>query len=1038
LSLSVSAADLDTYSAPLLGLDVLKQQKQIKAELVRTFLPLAGRKLSRQLVVQTMSSNLASDPGLIEALATDTALLSDPTNAGQSLLGAFLGVGQQGVSASYYDGSATLQASGIAATTDTADPTNSKPPAASAHFEGYLQVPTDGPYRFFAELGDVGATASLSLDSPDPSALLNNPIISPTVKAAKPGDEISGFVQLKGGVAYQFSVDFSALGAHGASLLIQGETLPKGPLSQITLYPQQSVVSFMRARTLLSKVVQILQVTGLDLREVTWLVANAAQFGNLRFSALPTQSSDDSPANAVALFSQFLTLAEYADLRKGPAGGSDGLVDVFQAAAQTSPQEPNTPWTIFANLTRRDPKIVIDVVSALGTEPHFANNLGIRRVWEALQIIQIVGIRGSSLTASTLIASPQPPTSPSPDQIATGFKNAVRARFTPATWRPIAQSVFDKLRQKKRDALAAYLVNALVLESSNQLFEYFLVDSGMEPVVQTSRLRLALSSVQTFIQRCLLNLENANGQAALNVFPGGIDADWWEWMKRYRVWQVNREIFLFPENWMEPELRLDKSDLFQALESTLLQGDVTNDLVETALYTYLQGLDTRARLDVVATYLEQNPNDAHLSTLHVVGRTFDGTPKYFYRTYSSGTWTAWETVTPNIQGDHIVLAVWRGKLNLFWVTFSLQPRANDSVGKDSPQSLSTKPISTAQAQLQYQLQLHWSDYGKGKWSDPIVSNPTHYDPVPVEDWLDDSRMVYIHVSKETPKDGSEGAIRIVLNFPTADPDAPPSYSTYIPSGPPPTPPNYMFRITGKNCELLLSSAPAESMPGTPYSAKTIKATVRTGKSSLTASFQGKISSDGSSTGDTENILQTLGDFALLSCSNPVSASAFLDPNEPQYQEAGTLISPFFYKDIGNISNVSDSHLTFFVQPSLTEKTSMEWDGPAIPPLAPEENWADASVLSQISVRSQAAITGPAPVEAGDAVYSRFPMQNVVDWVTNPNTAIIYGNALIGKNGGISSQAASQGIAVVGRQGLSLNHLRTINATPNTALKGGTL
>ena len=30
----------------------------------------------------------------------------------------------------------------------------------------------------------------------------------------------------------------------------------------------------------------------------------------------------------------------------------------------------------------------------------------------------------------------------------------------------------------------------------------------------------------------------------------------WDWQKRYRVWDANRKIFLYPENWIEPELRL--------------------------------------------------------------------------------------------------------------------------------------------------------------------------------------------------------------------------------------------------------------------------------------------------------------------------------------------------------------------------------------------------------------------------------------------------------------------------------------------------
>jgi SpoVK/Ycf46/Vps4 family AAA+-type ATPase len=27
----------------------------------------------------------------------------------------------------------------------------------------------------------------------------------------------------------------------------------------------------------------------------------------------------------------------------------------------------------------------------------------------------------------------------------------------------------------------------------------------------------------------------------------------WSWLKRYRVWDANRKIFLYPENWLEPE-----------------------------------------------------------------------------------------------------------------------------------------------------------------------------------------------------------------------------------------------------------------------------------------------------------------------------------------------------------------------------------------------------------------------------------------------------------------------------------------------------
>jgi len=1085
--LTVSAADLTTYSQPFIGVDALKQQRQVKAQLVQAFLPLLAQKLSRQLVVQTLSSNLTSDPNLTEALITDAALLSDPTNIGKSLLGAFLAVGQQGVNASYYssgNGTGTPLAGGIAATTDTADSTNSQAGTASAHFEGYLQVPTDGSYRFFAELGDIGAAASLHLDSPDPAALFDNPIISPTLTAAKAGDEISQFVQLKGGAAYHFTLDFSNLGPHGASLLIQGENLPKGPLSQIVLYSQQSIASFSRAQTLLAKVLQILQVTGLDEREIVYLVANAAQFNNLKLNALPTQPSDDSPANAVALFSQFLTLADYADLRKGPAGGSDGLVDVFQAA-QSSLPEPNTPWTILANLTRRDPQVVHDVATALGTDTPFFNNIGIRRVWNALQLVQIVSIPVASLVSSTVIASPTPPAgAQTPDVIAANLKNAVKAQYTADAWRPIAQSVFDKLRQKKRDALVAFLVNALGLDNSNQLFEYFLVDPGMEPVVQTSRLRLAMSSVQTFVQRCLLNLENGNSiQPAKNVSPSAIDADWWEWMKRYRVWQANREIFLFPENWMEPELRPDKTDLFQALESSLLQGDITSDLVEDAFLTYLKGLDVRARLDIVAAYLDQDLASPDFSTLYVLGRTYCHPHKYFFRSLSNSVWPAWEVVTPDIESDHIVLASWKGKLCIFWATFISTPvsptqppaAATGKVAELSFGELASS-INTAKAQPQVQVQLHWSEYFQGKWSNRISSDINKYAPVVVPDGFQPS-SVYIHVSKDVDSDGSEGAVRIHLDFPDVYEyrqsiwTNPVAVTTGISERIAERPVTgaltgvfggwinvgggHSFRVTSKNCNPDFSSEYWSPDPSMPYNATVVDATAHAGSSALAVNFESQIAGDSSGTQETEQILESVNNFELLTCANPVSPSPFLPANEPLYWQAGGLVSPFFYKDTAHPS--TNDELTFFVQPSLTEKTIGEWEGWAISPPMPAQNWSDVAALDQVDVVPQVPVAGPVQVNTSDPVYSVYPMQSSVDWVTNPATAVAYDNTWIGQNGAIkvpaisagsavtgfsstgpvavlgsvpAGQFTSQGLNLVSKQGLNLNQLRTLKTVQN--------
>jgi hypothetical protein len=37
----------------------------------------------------------------------------------------------------------------------------------------------------------------------------------------------------------------------------------------------------------------------------------------------------------------------------------------------------------------------------------------------------------------------------------------------------------------------------------------------------------------------------------------------WEWeMTNYRVWEADRKVFLYPENWMEPEMRQKTLHIF--------------------------------------------------------------------------------------------------------------------------------------------------------------------------------------------------------------------------------------------------------------------------------------------------------------------------------------------------------------------------------------------------------------------------------------------------------------------------------------------
>ncbi len=152
----------------------------------------------------------------------------------------------------------------------------------------------------------------------------------------------------------------------------------------------------------------------------------------------------------------------------------------------------------------------------------------------------------------------------------TGIKQTIKDNSTEAAWLETMPTVSDPLRNKLRDALVSFILHykkpSAEIITPEKLYEYFLIDVEMNACMKTSRIRQALSTVQLFVQRCLMNLEP-------EVAPSSIRAQQWLWMKRYRVWEANRKVFLYPENWLEPELRDNKSAFFKELEGELLQAD---------------------------------------------------------------------------------------------------------------------------------------------------------------------------------------------------------------------------------------------------------------------------------------------------------------------------------------------------------------------------------------------------------------------------------------------------------------------------------
>jgi Neuraminidase-like domain/Salmonella virulence plasmid 28.1kDa A protein len=251
----------------------------------------------------------------------------------------------------------------------------------------------------------------------------------------------------------------------------------------------------------------------------------------------------------------------------------------------------------------------------------------------------------------------------------------------------------DKLRGKKRASLTTYLIHSGFpqFENENDLFHYFLIDTELEGCARTSRLVAATMSLQLYVQRILLNLEQDNqepgtaGRVNINIDPSDptnlkykpIPEDEWSWRKNYRVWEANRKVFLYPENYIEPELRDDKSPLFKELENELLQQEINADTVLDAYAKYMRGFDEVAHLKIAGSYHEKDEK-SETDVLHLFGVTADEPPMYYYRTVENSyysekndnrgvVWNPWEKITVQIPVRKVAPITYNGRLHVFWV-----------------------------------------------------------------------------------------------------------------------------------------------------------------------------------------------------------------------------------------------------------------------------------------------------------------------------------------------------------------------------------
>lgn len=291
-------------------------------------------------------------------------------------------------------------------------------------------------------------------------------------------------------------------------------------------------------------------------------------------------------------------------------------------------------------------------------------------------------------------------------------------------WETLSSELHDKENQLKHAALLPLVIHLEEdVNNARDLFAQMLIDVNMGPDARTSEIKEAISAIQLYIHRFFVNLEEGDFSSSAKREQL---KDWWKWMRNYRVWEANRKVFLYPENYIRPELRDTKSPAFARLEEALLQGEVTQDLVSKAFNNYLNEFSQVGNLKITGANAYKDPRYPEDDSLVLFGHTRTDPTQYYYRTVrftetDSVLWGNWLPLELNIKSTRVFPVFAFGRIMVFWTEIEGYEETKPIIytdGKESKET-STSNIETRETILKHRTDIKYSFYDFNKqWVSP--------------------------------------------------------------------------------------------------------------------------------------------------------------------------------------------------------------------------------------------------------------------------------------------------------------------------------
>ncbi|MCF7695941.1 hypothetical protein KPG66_07435 [Mycetohabitans sp. B2] len=283
--------------------------------------------------------------------------------------------------------------------------------------------------------------------------------------------------------------------------------------------------------------------------------------------------------------------------------------------------------------------------------------------------------------------------------------------------------ILSQLDENRRDALVQFYLGQIApeqgiaagqLTTPEDLYQYLLLDNQVSAKVTTSWVAEAIASLQQYIHGIYNGMEPGHTTQAYERD----DIDYWRhWQALYSVWGANQLLQSYPENYIDPTLRIRKTQIFKEFESSTAQSRINSDRVRDAALDYLRRFEQVSNLKVLSGYIDgPTHRDADY---YFIGQEKTAPHRYYWRRarvqlepantrLNPTAWEEWQLIdvafSDNVSLIRPVLT--GGRLFVVWAEQHARAETMDNDGKVT--------------EYNYDLKLAYLNLN-GQWSAPMTA-----------------------------------------------------------------------------------------------------------------------------------------------------------------------------------------------------------------------------------------------------------------------------------------------------------------------------